>query len=110
MVDSTVRRLPNAARAVVETRRLREDLLNLQHASGGPKARCFIGHGFASDAWVLLQTSLRAQGCARPAAQLSRAASRAASQQGGTAPFVQVTTEPCGTTTVVCVGGAESLL
>jgi hypothetical protein len=29
----------------------------------------------------------------------------AAGQQGGTAPFGQVTTEPGGTTTVVWVGG-----
>jgi hypothetical protein len=62
MANATVRRLPNAAHAVVEARRLREYLLNSQHASGGPKARFFIAHGFASDAWVLLRASLRVQG------------------------------------------------
>jgi hypothetical protein len=33
-----------------------------------------------------------------PVAAVGRPGSR---QQGGTAPFVQVTTDPCGTTTVV---------
>lgn len=60
--DGMPRRLPNAARAIVEERRIREYLLNLNHATGGPKARFFIAHGFASDAWNLLQASLTIHG------------------------------------------------
>jgi antitoxin ParD1/3/4 len=60
--DGMPRRLPNATRAIVEERRIREYLLNLNHATGGPKARFFIAHGFASDAWNLLQASLTIHG------------------------------------------------
>jgi len=60
--DGMPRRLPNAARAIVEERRIREYLLNLNHATGGPKARFLIAHGFASDAWNLLQASLTIHG------------------------------------------------
>ena len=58
MTDRTARRLPNADRIVVEEHRIREYLLNQEHATGGPKARFFIAHGFASDAWFALQGSL----------------------------------------------------
>jgi hypothetical protein len=62
MTEGTVRRLPNSDRAIVEQRRIREYLLNLAHVAGGPKARFFIAHGFASDAWAPLQVSLIIQG------------------------------------------------
>jgi hypothetical protein len=62
MARGAVRRLPNAQSAQVEERRIREYLLNVAHASGGPKARFFIAHGFASGAWELLQASLIIQG------------------------------------------------
>ncbi len=57
-VDGTARRLPNAARAIVEERRIRDSLLNQQHATGGPKARFFLAHGFTPDAWFVLQGAL----------------------------------------------------
>ena len=56
------RHLPNADSALVDAHRVKEYLLNLQHARGGSKAKFFIAHGFTSDAWALLQTSLRIQG------------------------------------------------
>ena len=62
MSGRTPRRMPNAAGAVVEERRIREYLLDLEHAAGGPKARFFIARGFASDAWNLLQAALITQG------------------------------------------------
>jgi hypothetical protein len=60
--DGMPRRLPNAARAIVEERRIRDYLLDLDHVTGGPKARFFIAHGFASNAWNLLRASLTIQG------------------------------------------------
>jgi len=54
MSGRTPRRMPNAAGAVVEERRIREYLLDLEHAAGGPKARFFIARGFALGAWNLL--------------------------------------------------------
>jgi|ERR1700722_10806952 len=62
MADWTGRRLPNADRAIVEERRVREYLLDLAHTAGGPKARFFISHGFGPDAWNLLQAALIQQG------------------------------------------------
>ena len=58
MAHGAVRRLPNVRNAVIEERRIREYVLNPDHPAGGPKARFFIGHGFALDAWVLLRDSL----------------------------------------------------
>jgi hypothetical protein len=58
MALGEVRRLPNAERALVEERRVREYLLNREHESGGSKARFFIAHGFALGAWELLSASL----------------------------------------------------
>ncbi len=58
MALGAAQRLPNAERALVEERRVREYLLNVQHESGGPKARFFIAHGFASDTWESLRASL----------------------------------------------------
>jgi hypothetical protein len=60
--DGMPHRLPNAARAIVEERRIRDYLLNPEHATGGPKARFFIARGCASNAWALLQASLTIQG------------------------------------------------
>ncbi len=62
MADATARRLPKADRAIVGQRRIGEYLLNLEHPAGGPKARFFIAHGFASGAWDLLQAALIIQG------------------------------------------------
>jgi hypothetical protein len=62
MTDGTARRLPNSDRVIVEQRRIREYLLSLTHVAGGPKARFFIAHGFASDDWNPLQASLIIQG------------------------------------------------
>jgi hypothetical protein len=62
MADDTPTHLPNADRAIVEERRIREYLLNLAHPAGGPKARFFVAHGFASDDWNQLQASLITQG------------------------------------------------
>jgi hypothetical protein len=50
--------LPNAERANVELRRIREYLLNTAHPAGAPKARFFIAHGFASHDVALLHASL----------------------------------------------------
>ena len=65
MAHGAVRRLPNVRNAVIEERRIREYVLNLDHPAGGPKARFFIGHGFTRDAWVLLRDSLTACGYTR---------------------------------------------
>lgn len=62
MTDGTAQRLPNAARAVVQQRRLREYLLNPAHPTGGPKAKFFVANGFAAAEWHLLQASLITQG------------------------------------------------
>jgi hypothetical protein len=62
VVGEVTQHLPNAIGAVVEERRVREHLLDVAHVTGGPKARFFIAHGFAPDAWDLLQASLLAQG------------------------------------------------
>jgi hypothetical protein len=58
MTLGTVRQLSNADRAIVEERRIRDYLLNRQHADGGPKARFFIARGFTVDAGAVLQASL----------------------------------------------------
>ncbi len=58
MTLGTVRQLSNADRAIVEERRIRDYLLNREHADGGPKARFFIARGFTVDAGAVLQASL----------------------------------------------------
>ncbi len=58
MAGSAPDRLPNAERAIVELRRIREYLLNTAHPTGAPKARFFIAHGFAPHDVALLRTSL----------------------------------------------------
>jgi hypothetical protein len=62
MTDATARSLPNADRAIVEERRIRQYLLNLAHVAGGPKARFFIARGFALDACDRLRACLIVQG------------------------------------------------
>ncbi len=46
----------------MEERRVREYLLNPDHAGGGPKARFFVARGFELDAWDLLRDALIIQG------------------------------------------------
>jgi hypothetical protein len=55
MTLGTVRHLPSADRAIVEERLIREYLLNLAHADGGPKASFLLARGFAVGAWDVLQ-------------------------------------------------------
>ncbi|HXA26417.1 MAG TPA: hypothetical protein VNW90_29370 [Acetobacteraceae bacterium] len=47
MAHGTVRHLPDADRAIVEQRRIREYVLNRVHAHGGPNSRFFIVGGLS---------------------------------------------------------------
>jgi len=54
--------LPNAERAVVEPRRVRDYLLKNARPSGGPKSKFFMAYGFTATDWDLLRTSLMQHG------------------------------------------------
>ncbi len=51
--------LPHASRARAEERKIREYLLNLAHADGGPKARFFRNRGFDQADWEGFADALR---------------------------------------------------
>lgn len=53
-------RLPGAERAYIESVKLTEYLLNLDHPIGGDKAVYFIGCGFHRDAWRVMESALLA--------------------------------------------------
>lgn len=51
--------LPNADRAMVEERKIKDYLLNSGHPDGGPKARYFHNRGFVSSDWEGFAEALR---------------------------------------------------
>jgi hypothetical protein len=55
-------RLPYAARARVEQRKIVEYLLSLSHPDGSEKARFFIRFGFSSEKWKIFAQALRKHG------------------------------------------------
>jgi filamentous hemagglutinin len=62
MAAGASERLPNAERAIVELRRVRDYLLKPDHPSGGPKSKFFVAYGFTTTGWDLLRTSLLRHG------------------------------------------------
>lgn len=55
-------KLPNAATAVVEKRKIVEYLLCRSHVDGAGKAEFFIRHGFKLERWQVLADALRRHG------------------------------------------------
>jgi hypothetical protein len=55
-------RLPYAAKAHVERRKIVEYLLSLSHPDGSAKARFFIRFGFSSEKWTILAQALKEHG------------------------------------------------
>ena len=53
--------LPNAAKALIDVRKLRDYALNPQHDSGRFKAAFFAQMGYATTNWRLLERDIRAQ-------------------------------------------------
>jgi hypothetical protein len=51
-------KLPNATSATVADAKIRDYLLNPNHADNGGKAAFFLRFGFSQSAWHLLQTAL----------------------------------------------------
>jgi hypothetical protein len=62
MASQPLRHLPNADRAIVEKKRIREYLLNLVHPDGGSKAKFFLARGFTPGQWELMAASLVTHG------------------------------------------------
>ncbi len=60
-------RLPNAERAVINPRKLRDYALNPDHSSGGYKAAFFTQMGYSRQDWQQLEQDIRAQHLHHPA-------------------------------------------
>jgi filamentous hemagglutinin len=60
-------RLPNAERARIDPRKLRDYALNPQHISGQYKAAFFAQMGYAASDWQHLERDIREQHLAQPA-------------------------------------------
>jgi hypothetical protein len=60
-------RLPNADRAVINPRKLRDYALNPDHPTGGYKAAFFGQMGYSSRDWQQLEQDVRAQHLTHPA-------------------------------------------
>lgn len=54
-------RLPNAEKAVIDPRKLRDYALNPDHSSGGYKAAFFAQMGYSRDDWQQLEQDIRMQ-------------------------------------------------
>jgi hypothetical protein len=52
-------KVPNADRAIIDTRKLRDYLLSPEHPVGSAKARWFSRWGFSQIRWQELETALR---------------------------------------------------
>jgi len=52
-------KLPNADRAVIESGKLTDYLLNLSHKRGGTKAKLLIQCGYSQDNWQQLEIDIR---------------------------------------------------
>jgi hypothetical protein len=60
-------RLPNADRARVDPRKLRDYVLNPEHATGRYKAAFFAQMGYRADNWQRLEADIRTQHLVQPA-------------------------------------------
>ena len=60
--------LPNAARAIVSERKLKEYLLSQTHPDGRGKAKFFAAHGFSAEHWQVLAEALKSHAAAHPVA------------------------------------------
>ena len=52
-------RIPNSDRAVIESSKLTEYLLNIEHKRGGAKAKLPIQFGYSIDNWERLEADIR---------------------------------------------------
>ena len=59
-------RLPNAAHAQIDPRKLRDYALNPEHEMGRYKAAFFAQMGYAADHWQRLEQDIREQHLAQP--------------------------------------------
>lgn len=55
---SRPKKVPHAANAVVEEKKVVSYLLNLDHKEGGSKAKFFLKRGFATESWETFATAL----------------------------------------------------
>jgi hypothetical protein len=62
-------RLPNAEKAQIDPRKLRDYALNTQHSSGRYKAAFFIQMGYTADDWQRLERDIREQHLSQPVEQ-----------------------------------------
>lgn len=60
-------RLPNADKAQIDPRKLREYVLNSEHTSGQHKAAFFAQMGYVADNWRKLERDIREQHLSQPA-------------------------------------------
>jgi hypothetical protein len=60
-------RLPNADRALIDPRKLRDYALNPEHVSGRHKAAYFAQMGYSAEHWQRLERDIREQHLSRPA-------------------------------------------
>ena len=60
-------RLPNAEKAIIDPRKLRDYALNPDHSSGGYKAAFFAQMGYTRKEWQQLERDIRAQHLNHPA-------------------------------------------
>jgi Domain of unknown function (DUF6883) len=89
--------LPNAENARIDSRKLREYVLNPEHDTGRYKAAFFAQMGYAVTDWQLLERDIRAQHLAQPAeagfsSPYGRKYTITAPLQGPRGPARQVTT------------------
>jgi len=54
-------KLPNAAKARVERKKLIEYLLSTSHPDGSAKARFFVSFGFSAESWRIFAAALKRQ-------------------------------------------------
>jgi hypothetical protein len=52
-------RIPNSDRAIIESSKLTEYLLNIDHKRGGAKAKLLIQFGYSIDNWQQLELDIR---------------------------------------------------
>jgi hypothetical protein len=58
---SMVHRLPNADKARIDPRKLRDYALDFEHESGRYKAEFFAQMGYVAEEWEVLETDIRLQ-------------------------------------------------
>jgi hypothetical protein len=65
-------RLPNADRAIIPEAKLRDYILNPDHARNQGKARLFMALGYSRQDWARLETDIRQQHLAADAIELTK--------------------------------------